>query len=243
MKHYHFRDIGSTNDYALELLDSNQAVVVTADFQSKGRGRNQHNWVGSFGENVYFSYGTRHAATIGIDELIKYQSIGCLAALNILVKFCGEDRIKLKYPNDVFAFDGKQYRKIAGVLIDHTFSGSSCTKSVIGIGINVQQSSFVGIANNNPISLRILGYSLTPNELIEPLIHELERLMSFSPSQIAEIWASELNIIGRDIALVGDENQWYAKELLEDSRLLLSTFDNQKEKIVDNADSIRYDIG
>jgi BirA family biotin operon repressor/biotin-[acetyl-CoA-carboxylase] ligase len=44
----------------------------------------------------------------------------------------------IKWPNDLFVND----KKIAGILIENNVSGSFIQKSIIGIGLNVNQSDF-----------------------------------------------------------------------------------------------------
>lgn len=242
MKHFHFREISSTNDYASELLEKEDTVVVTADYQISGRGRNNHTWFGSYGTNVYFSYGKRHSENLPIEELIKYQIAGCLASNNVLEKATNSNIFRLKYPNDVYALHETKYSKISGIIVEHTFSGSQCTKSIIGIGINILQESFGSMVANDPISLKMLGFDLTPNELIEPLIDEVSKQLTFSPEAISAEWQNKLNIVGKEIEILGKSGKWKAKRILEDSRLLLVSIDTNDEIIIDNADSIRYTL-
>ncbi|MCW3127935.1 MAG: biotin/acetyl-CoA-carboxylase ligase, partial [Bacteroidetes bacterium] len=61
------------------------------------------------------------------------------------------DEIRIKWPNDIY----HKKKKIAGILIENTISGSQLSSSVIGIGLNVNQTEFdPGIPN--PTSLKLI---------------------------------------------------------------------------------------
>ncbi len=242
VKHYHFNEIGSTNDYATELLDKEDTVIVTADFQTQGRGRNNHSWHGNHSDNIYFSFGERHFSNITQSELIKYQFVGCLAAQNVLNSVTKTDMFRLKYPNDVYAITAGGSQKIAGILVEHTFSGSVCTKSVIGIGININQTSFLEVLENNPTSLKILGYNQDLIAITQGLTESIIKLNSLTEDKIFSMWKENLNIIGKHIIVSNRPGEWQAKRILNDGRLLLCNLAAGEELIIDNADSIRYEI-
>ena len=242
MKHYHFKEVSSTNDYASELLDKDDELIVTADFQTNGRGRNNHSWFGSFGNNVYFSYGIKHKEPPDTDMLISYQLIGCLAAFNVLSLKAKNIDFRLKYPNDVYAKFGGIYSKIAGILVEHTFAVNYCSKSIVGIGINVLQDKFDSVVENNPVSLKMLGQDFHPSELSEPLAIEIQYLQKLPANKIFEEWERKIAITGKNVAVSGKSGLWKAIGILPDARLLLQNHISKEEIIVDNSDSIRYEI-
>lgn len=242
MKHYHFGEISSTNDYASELLLKDDEVVVTADYQSKGRGRNNHSWFGSLADNLYFSYGKNHKHALELEEILSYQLIGCLAAYEVLSKFAPTHKFRMKYPNDVYALHENEYKKISGILVEHTFSGSQCSKSIIGIGINVNQMNFGELTDNNPVSLKMLGIAKEPKDIIEPLTSSIQGLLSVSPLYVYNKWTKLLNIIGKDIRVVGKDGNWIASSILPDSRLVLENIKTKEQILIDNSDSLRYDL-
>jgi BirA family biotin operon repressor/biotin-[acetyl-CoA-carboxylase] ligase len=57
--------------------------------------------------------------------------------------------IKIKWPNDIYVKD----KKIAGILIENTIQGEKLGKSIVGIGLNINQTSFTSDAPN-PVSLK-----------------------------------------------------------------------------------------
>ncbi|MCG8484973.1 MAG: biotin--[acetyl-CoA-carboxylase] ligase, partial [Clostridia bacterium] len=59
--------------------------------------------------------------------------------------------VKIKWPNDIYVDD----KKIAGILINNSINGNSMQSSIIGIGININQTKFLSDAPN-PVSLKKL---------------------------------------------------------------------------------------
>jgi BirA family biotin operon repressor/biotin-[acetyl-CoA-carboxylase] ligase len=73
--------------------------------------------------------------------------------------------ISVKWPNDIYHND----RKIAGILIENTIRRETISQSIIGIGINVNQTEFIGNAPN-PISMaQIAGRSFDLMAVLEDL--------------------------------------------------------------------------
>ena len=129
LKRIHLDETESTNDICLnELNNSNIPILVTADMQTKGRGRNEKEWNSPNG-NLYFSFGfTRHNLINGLSVkvgLILAESLQQILKKNVL----------LKWPNDLFYLN----KKVGGILVE-TSSMNNIFKIVIGIGVNLQLS-------------------------------------------------------------------------------------------------------
>ena len=129
LKRIHLDETESTNDICLnELKNSDIPILVTADMQTKGRGRNEKEWNSPKG-NLYFSFGfNRHNLINGLSVkvgLIIAESLQQILKKNVL----------LKWPNDLFYLD----KKIGGILVE-TSSINNIFKIVIGIGVNLQLS-------------------------------------------------------------------------------------------------------
>ena len=240
MKHFHFAEITSTNDYAKDLLASNDVVFVTCDYQTGGRGRNQKVWLGDYGNNLYFSVGIKHQTPPDIELISAYQGLGCLAVMRCLQAKLPIIEFALKYPNDVMAKMDGAYKKICGVLIEHSFLGSACESTIIGAGVNVNQTKFPELPGINPVSMKQLGGEFDLTSLTKDMIATFRALLKLDLEQIHLLWEKELNISGREITLVSDQSKWIADGILTDGRLMLHSPDGAKQKIIDNGDSIRY---
>lgn len=250
MKIYNFKEISSTNDFARELLKENEIVCVTAMHQTKGRGRNNNTWYSNFGNNLNLSFGISHSETCTLVKLANFQSIGSLAVKHVLEEYTGKSIFRLKYPNDVYAFDGTDYKKLSGILVEHGFMGSECTYSIIGIGVNVLEQNFPVEISQKATSLKLLGFDCGVDLFQNLLIDKFSLLLEKSESVIFELWQKELNIIGKEIKIIQSQNQatdydskdiFIAKKLKSDGRLVVINHQG-KEIIIDNGDSIRYNL-
>ena len=241
MKRYHFTIISSTNDYAKQLLEQENQVVITADSQMKGRGRKERNWEGDFGTNIYLSYGINHQNSPEYQSIILFQAVGCLAVIDSLELITKATIFKLKYPNDVFAFQENSYKKISGVLIEHSFMGNLCKSTIIGIGVNVNQTNFSSDVSEIATSLKLLGFDIKTENLYNLLIEKINYYLHLDTMKLYELWKERLNITNKIISLSGSTNQWIATEFMNDGRIKLINELNQ-ERIVDDGDTIRYKL-
>lgn len=241
MKRYHFTIISSTNDYAKQLLEQENQVVITADSQTKGRGRKERNWEGDFGSNIYLSYGINHRISPEYQSIILFQAVGCLAVIDSLEAITKSKIFKLKYPNDVFAFQENKFKKISGVLIEHSFIGNSCKSTIIGIGINVNQSNFSDEVKEIATSLKLLGFEVKTENLYNLLIEKINFYLKIDADKLYDLWKERLNIENKIINLSGSDSEWIATDFMTDGRIKLVNELNQ-ERIIDDGDTIRYKI-
>lgn len=242
MKHVHLSEITSTNDYATHLLDTESEVVVTAEFQTHGRGRNKHTWFGDDRINLYYTYGKKHSGELQYEDLVCYQYVGCLAVLKLLKEVAPQVTFRLKYPNDVYAKEQGAFKKISGVLVEHTFEGERCSKSLIGIGLNVLQQNLPIAEGTNATSLARLGIEISPQQLVEPLTNHIKEYLQKSNDEVFTEWSQNLNIFNKVITIVGREGLFFAKNLHKNGQLELFSIEKQETILIDNTNSIRYEL-
>jgi BirA family biotin operon repressor/biotin-[acetyl-CoA-carboxylase] ligase len=143
--------VDSTNNYANSQLKENDlsdGTVFLAYDQVGGRGQQQNYWESESGKNLTFSI----VVFPGFLEIRRQFILSEVVTLGIymaLVKYV--DNLRIKWPNDIYADD----KKLGGVLIENSIMYSSIKSSVIGIGINVNQTTFLSNAPN-PVSLKTL---------------------------------------------------------------------------------------
>ncbi|MBI3259733.1 MAG: biotin--[acetyl-CoA-carboxylase] ligase [Ignavibacteriae bacterium] len=239
---FSFSVITSTNDVAKKLLETRNNVIVTAKLQIKGRGRNNKQWVGDEDKNIYLSIGNVHDSEKQEINLLMlgYQCAGCLAVLLALEKFAPSVHFTLKYPNDVYAqgING-EYRKISGVLVENEFLGNSIKSTVLGIGVNVCQQEFD--TKIKATSLVLLNINIQPDVLLKQIITETEKLLGLQQYQLIELWKEKLNIEGKKIEIIGDEGFWNILKYNEFGMVIVEK--DGMERIINNGDSIRYQLG
>ena len=151
---YRIEKTTSTNDDAREAKYVH-GDVIWAEQQTAGRGQRGHKWDSATGDNLTFS--TVLAPTfLPVDEQFLLSEAVALALCDTFEAFGIAARIK--WTNDIYVGN----HKLSGMLFEHSFSGPTLSRSVVGIGINVNQTRFVGDAPN-PVSMAMLNgetYSL-----------------------------------------------------------------------------------
>lgn len=135
-------------------------VVATAE-QSAGRGQRGNTWESEPGKNLTFSIVVRRGFEAPRQfELSMLVSLGVTAALS---KYLDPSRLKVKWPNDIYFDD----RKLAGILIENTVNSRGIERSIVGIGLNVNQTEFMSEAPN-PVSMKgITGETYDLETLLE----------------------------------------------------------------------------
>lgn len=154
--HYHYEKTGSTNADALKLGGEGAAhgTVVTADFQTAGRGRKGRSWEGTPGENISMSLILK--PSFAPDKASALTLVMALAVARALQDYC-EIPVHIKWPNDL-VMNGK---KVCGILTEMHLQtpeaggyGQPAIRCVIiGVGINVNQVCF-------PEEIRTIATSL-----------------------------------------------------------------------------------
>lgn len=126
-----------------------EGFIIQTDFQSKGRGQGTNTWEAEKGKNLLCSL-LLFPKKIDINQQFLLSEIVSLAVKNVLQKELNRT-IKIKWPNDIYVGD----KKIAGILIENKIMGKQFATSIIGIGLNVNQTTFFSNAPN-PVSMKLL---------------------------------------------------------------------------------------
>jgi len=129
----------STNTLLADLAQKTNPIegtlLITAK-QTKGRGQRGNGWEAEPNQNLTFSFLVK-PSFLAVADQFKLTMTVSLAVADYL---CDRnlDSVKIKWPNDVMV-NGK---KISGILIENTLSGSQLQQCVVGIGLNVNQTVF-----------------------------------------------------------------------------------------------------
>ena len=153
--------IDSTNIYAMAQIKAGLAKsgsCYTADFQTNGKGQHGRVWESSKGQNLLCSYILELNTLDALKNWTPADQIGFSAAIALgarafFAAFAGSET-KIKKPNDIYFSD----RKAGGILIENLVRGQEWTWTVIGIGMNINQTEFspeaLNSVSSNPISLQ-----------------------------------------------------------------------------------------
>lgn len=162
---YHIDITSSTNDLARDAKYTH-LDVVWAEHQTSGRGQRGHSWHSTEGENITFSV-VLTPSFLPIVEQFLLSEIVALALVDTMAHYgiC----CRIKWTNDIYAADNK----IAGVLIEHSLSGESIARTIVGIGLNINQREF-------------------PDDIPNPTSMALERGMMFNREEVLEHYVATL---------------------------------------------------
>ena len=129
----------STNDEASALI-ANTAVpegtLVITDRQTAGRGQRGNQWAAEPGQNLTFSLVLKPSFLRAAGQFWLNIAVS-LGLYDALLPLAGET-LRVKWPNDLYV--GNQ--KIGGVLIENTLHGYEMAWSIVGVGLNVNQTTF-----------------------------------------------------------------------------------------------------
>ncbi len=124
--------LGSTNDEAMARLRAGDpgGLIVVARRQTGGRGRHGRSWSSPPG-NLYASLSLVDPAPVAVAPQLGFV-VGVALAQSLRDRLGGDDRLRLKWPNDAL-HDGA---KLAGLLIEGTTLPDGRLGCVVGIGVN-----------------------------------------------------------------------------------------------------------
>lgn len=164
----HLSETSSTNDDVKARLGRQGLdwVVVTADRQTGGRGQYARQWVSDIG-GLYFSMGFPfRSCGFQLSPHLTFSLAQCVQR-SIFSLTGSESRIE--WPNDLIV----NYKKMAGFLVERVVKGG-VSFWILGIGVNVNQSSFPGSLAYSATSLFLeTGKTVSLSQFTNLLIGDL----------------------------------------------------------------------
>lgn len=130
----------STNSFALDrcqqLPPPSDGTIIITNNQHSGRGQRGNAWNAAPGENLTFSVIVKPGFLAIADQFLLNVCTALAVADFLADEGCKE--VSVKWPNDVYVAS----RKICGILVECLIRGNQFTWSVIGIGLNINQTGF-----------------------------------------------------------------------------------------------------
>ncbi|NIA22041.1 MAG: biotin--[acetyl-CoA-carboxylase] ligase [Anaerolineaceae bacterium] len=199
---------GSTNDLALEMAEAGRAsdgLVILAEQQTSGRGRQGAEWFASRGQSVLAS--VIHWAGPGVETAGDLMLATSLAVAQAAEAVAGGG-VAIKWPNDIEF----RRRKLAGILIEAAHGcGGGPVGYVLGLGVNVNQSDgdFPEEIAGQATSLRAVvssGRLVDRTALVAAILEALEDNLELAESgRQAELLAryeSRSDMVGRKVTVI-----------------------------------------
>ena len=234
----------STNTVALEMLakgGSNafftEGGVIFTFNQTAGRGQYGNRWDSEKGENIAMSIILKPHFLQARQQFHLNKAIA-LAVHDVFTVYT--EGVSVKWANDIFI----KNKKVAGILIQNTLSGTRIESSVIGIGINVNQTNFKELPNAT--SLKLETHKMFDLfKIVEHICQSLEkRYLQLKSGHFEKLDAEYLSKLYRfnEIALFQYPNGAYFQgkivgisevgKLVVETKLGLENFDIQGIKFV-----------
>lgn len=169
--------------------DAPHLFTIRTDYQSAGRGQSGNGWESEAGQNLLFSTLLRpdHMPAARQFDL----SMAVALALHRTIK--GEMSIvnfqlsTIKWPNDLYYGD----LKLAGILIENILQGACIERSIVGVGLNVNQRTFASAPNPTSLSL-ITGQRYDLDALLERFLAELATTLTLPHEELKQAYLSVL---------------------------------------------------
>ena len=162
--------VSSTNLYLRKLIidkSINENILVSTNYQEKGRGQRSNIWESEKNMNILISFLYVHPTNNY--DLFKFNMLISLAIYDFLSKYF-KTGLKIKWPNDLMINN----KKIAGVLVQNIESNF---KSIIGVGININQKEFKNFSPQATSFSNELNKEFNRNVLILELMNNFENYL------------------------------------------------------------------
>jgi len=176
--------IDSTNDFLKGLSTTEELenfTVVTAENQTKGRGQMGAVWNSEKSKNLIMSVFVKDLL-VGAEEIYNFNIATALALIQVLKTF-NISNLSIKWPNDIMSANFK----IAGILIENSFKSDGSISSVIGIGLNVNQTNFENLPKASSMVV-IANSTFDKDELVVLIVERLKDNLALVASNPQYLW-------------------------------------------------------
>lgn len=240
---YRTTDSTNTDIGRLAKQGAREGTLVVADMQEAGKGRRGREWISLPGESIYMSLLLRPSCNPD-----KVSPITLVMALSVVeaIEELEPRNFGIKWPNDVVV-NGK---KLCGILTEMNMSMESVGKIdyvVVGVGINVNQTSFPNEISKTATSLAIeVGHEVNRCKLIARVMYYFERNyrvfeVTNDLAGLMEKYNGYLLNCQKQVRILDPKGDYEATAIGIDStgELLVRTNDGQEVKVYAGEVSVR----
>ncbi len=238
--------VESTQKLAILLAEkktSSEGIVIIAEQQTGGRGRENRKWLSPSG-GIWLSVILR-PTTSALD--ITLLPFAAAVAVCEAIRKTTDLNPKLRWPNDVM-INGK---KVAGILVDISMEADLINYAIIGIGINANVDS---LALSSAVESHLtvtsirdeLGYKINILELTKVTLEQLEyhylRIKDDLPHRIIEQWKNNSDIFHHKVEVIGKHStiKGIAEDVKDDGSLLVRTHEGKEINVVASDVRVRF---
>ena len=176
--------IDSTNEFLKGLSNKqilNNFTVVTAESQTNGKGQMGAIWASEPSNNLIMSVLVKNFL-LDINAVFDLNIVVSLALIAVLEE-CNVPKLSIKWPNDIMS-DNK---KIGGILIENSIKSDGSISSVVGLGLNVNQTNFDNLPKASSLAV-VSNVFFDKQELLIRIVEKMERKISEWNQQSTSSW-------------------------------------------------------
>lgn len=192
--------IDSTNSYLKQLAKKTllqDETVVHTNHQLSGRGQMGNGWLSRQGQSLTFSV-FKAFEKLQIEQQFMISVTVSLAVIEAL-KSLGIPKMAIKWPNDILSAN----KKIGGILIENVLEDSFVKYSIIGIGLNVNETDFPNLPQASSLKLET-GKNFQLEEVLDRIVKSVfNNLNNLSTKDFSEMkWLYETNLFRKEMVSV-----------------------------------------
>lgn len=238
----YYEQLDSTNTKASELAleGAEHGTVVVAGCQTAGKGRRGRTWESPSEDNIYMSILLRpefEADRAPMVTLVMAYSVAKVLREN------GFADVQIKWPNDL-VLSGK---KVCGILTEMHLQGTTIDSIVVGVGVNVNTTSFSDELVDKATSLFLeCGKLLNKEQLIVDIVETfMEMYDRFAEAGDLEFLQDAYNAIlvnkNREVRILEPENEYtaYALGINKNGELVVQFEDGTEKNVYAGEVSVR----
>lgn len=238
----YYEQLDSTNTKASELASEGAAhgTVVVAGCQTAGKGRRGRTWESPSEDNIYMSILLRpefEADRAPMITLVMAYSVAKVLQEN------GFADVQIKWPNDL-VLSGK---KVCGILTEMHLQGTTIDSIVVGVGVNVNTTSFSEELVDKATSLFLeCGKLSNKEQLIVDIVETfMEMYDRFAEAGDLEFLQDAYNTIlvnkNREVCILEPENEYtaYAYGINPNGELVVRLEDGTEKNVYAGEVSVR----
>lgn len=231
-----FDSIDSTNKYLKSKINEKKyGTIVISNEQTNGYGKKNREFISNKDKGIYMSILINPNCLI--ENSLKITILTSVAVLSAIKSICNLD-VKLKWVNDIILND----LKVGGILCESQINLNTniIDNMIVGIGINVKECNFQPSLKNIATSIENnTNIKISRNKLISEIINFFD-LYFIDKENYIDIYKENSYVLGKDITVIQNDRQFYAKALdIDDNGALIVQEQEKIIKLISSDISIR----
>ena len=196
--------IDSTNDFLKNLSNQNETqnfTIVTAETQTKGKGQMGSKWISESGKNLIVSILEKEV----LQNINQIFDLNVAVAVSILqaIETLKIKKLSIKWPNDIMSGN----KKIGGILIENVIKPNNIIFSIIGFGLNVNQTNFDDLPNASSLK-NITNKTFEKELILIKIIEFLEKNIDILKyNQQDQLWELYHKLLYKKDKIIAFEDQ------------------------------------